>query len=159
MNLIYSNFDQKFALCSRCAVLCYDHHIFSTEIVIINKIYFFLRCHFGAMTFSIYKFSYIEIFTDSFLELSSYILGTSREIFPLGYARGGASSFDNEMRPYRNISRAAIIIQMRIELRRKEKRISWFFFFFPLNISVLGNDGSRKLKRLFNFVCFFLCIT
>ena len=34
------------------------------------------------MTFSIYKFGYIEISTESFLELSSYILGTSREIFP-----------------------------------------------------------------------------
>lgn len=86
MNLTYSNFDEKLALCLRyCAVSFHDHHIFSTEIVIINKINFFLHCHFGGSIYrsvSIYKFSYIEIFTESFLELSSYILGTSREIFP-----------------------------------------------------------------------------
>lgn len=76
VNLKYSNFDPKLALCSRyCAVLCYNSPMFSTEIVIINKIYFLLYCRFGIC-------SYIEIFTKSFLELSSYILGTSREIFP-----------------------------------------------------------------------------
>lgn len=75
VNLIYSNFDPKFALCSKYyAVLCYDYRILSTEIVIINKINFLLHCHFGD--------SYIEIFTESFLELSSYILGSSREIPP-----------------------------------------------------------------------------
>lgn len=73
--------------------------------------------------------SYIEIFTESFLELNSYILGSSREISPQGKVRRGTSSFDNEMGPYRNISKADVIIQRRIELKRKEGRRREFFFF------------------------------
>lgn len=94
--------------------------------------------------------SYIEIFTESFLELNSYILESSREISPQGKVKRGTSSFDNEMGPYRNISKADVIIQRRIELKRKEREEN----FFSLTISVLGNDSSRKLKDHSNFLLF-----
>lgn len=87
--------------------------------------------------------SHIEIFTESFVKLSSYILGSSREIFPQGIFQMRNKQVVLIMNwDLKNICSAATIIQIRIELRRKEKRISCFS---SLNIGVLGEKDHSHL--------------
>lgn len=56
------------------------------------------------------------------------------------------------MRPYRNISRAAVIIQMRIELKRGK------MIFFSLAHQCFGQWGQQKTKGLLFVVFFFVLL-